>query len=100
MKTEFFANSEASIELKLFKITKIWHFFVQNTYNFGSFSSKIEEKIKKLTECTKKTPAIFEKTQGICEKTQGNFSKTQLSANSELVKDAEFCPKKSLLYLS
>ena len=35
-----------------------------------------------------------EKTQGICEKTQGNFSKTQLSANSELVRNAEFCPKK------
>ena len=27
-------------------------------------------------------------------KTQGNFPKTQLSANSELVRAAEFCPKK------
>ena len=28
------------------------------------------------------------------KKTQGNFTKTLLSANSELVRNAEFCPKK------
>ena len=30
-----------------------------------------------------------------CKKTQGNISKTQLSANSEFVQNAEFCPKKA-----
>ena len=43
----------------------------------------------------KKLKEFAKKTQGICEITQGNFSKTQLSANSKLVMDAEFCPKKA-----
>ena len=66
--------------------------FARKTYNFGSFSSKIGQKLKKFN----KTHRIYEITQGIYEKTQGYFSKTQFSANSELVKNAEFCPKKSL----
>ena len=34
------------------------------------------------------------------KKTQGNLAKTQLSANSELVRNAEFCPKKAWILSS
>ena len=42
-----------------------------------------------------KTYRIYKKLKVFYRKTQGNFAKTQLSANnSELVRNAEFCPPK------
>ena len=85
LKTELFANSEAPIELKLFKIQKIWH-----------FSSKFPTILAVFSQTLGKNQKNSNKTHRIYEKTQGNLAKTQLSANSELVRNAEFCPKKSL----
>ena len=93
MKTEFFANSEAPIELKLFKIQKIWHLLSKKPTIWAVFSQTLGQILKN----PNKTQRINEKTQGFYEKTQGNFAKTQLSANSELVRNAEFRPKKSLV---
>ena len=78
--------------LKLFKIQKIWHLLSKKPTIWAVFSQKLGEILKN----PNKTQRINEKTQGFYEKTQGNLAKTQLSANSELVRNAEFCPKKSL----
>ena len=48
---------------------------------------------KKLKHFEKKLKG-FEKTQEFRQKTQGILPETQESANSELVNNAEFCPKK------
>ena len=95
MKTEFFANSEAPIELKLFKIQKIWHLLSKKPKIFAVFSQTLGNFLKN----PNKNQRINEKTQGFYEKTQGNLAKTQLYANSELVSNAEFCPKKSLIII-
>ena len=76
--------------LKLFKIQKIWHLLSKKPTIWAVYSQKLGEILKNPS----KTQRINEKTQGFYEKTQGNFAKTQLSANSELVRNAEFCPKK------
>ena len=96
MKTEFFANSEAPIVLKLFKIQKIWHLLSKKPTIWAVFSQTLGKIPTKLKELTKKLKVFTKKTQGFYEKTQRNLAKTQLSANPELGFDAEFCPKKSL----
>ena len=46
LKTEFFANSEAPIVLKLFKIQKIWHLLSQKPTIWAVFSQTLGKILK------------------------------------------------------
>ena len=97
LKTGLSANSELPLEIKelqlllllLFsgKNPRIWTPSAQNSLKNSRNTPNIEQFLKNSSNFTPKTQQFFKKTQG-------NLPKTQLSANSELVRAAEFCPKK------